>query len=174
MKTLIVILLSSICTMAMSQGMTYEALEKATIRPQGKFTWYVSKSGEVFSVGDRIFIGLPSNKLFFSYIEEGDNIMMAKSPLPASAGGEQSEIKFIDIYGLKRTGFYVNLRTKGHFFNYNIQLENAIESGEVVTSIMTSDQALTELKKAKDKLDLGLITQMEYDSIKAKLAVIIK
>ncbi len=39
---------------------------------------------------------------------------------------------------------------------------------------MSSDEALTALKKAKDKLDLGLITQEEYDKIKAELTPFIK
>jgi len=39
---------------------------------------------------------------------------------------------------------------------------------------MTSDQAMKELKTAKDKLDLGLITQAEYDRIKAELIKYIK
>jgi hypothetical protein len=39
---------------------------------------------------------------------------------------------------------------------------------------MFSDEALTALKKAKDKLDLGLISQEEYDKIKAELTPFIK
>ena len=39
---------------------------------------------------------------------------------------------------------------------------------------MTSDEALSELKKSKDKLDLGLITQEKYDSVKAILIKYIK
>jgi hypothetical protein len=35
---------------------------------------------------------------------------------------------------------------------------------------MSSDEALSELKKAKDKLDLGLITQEEFNSIKTELS----
>jgi hypothetical protein len=34
---------------------------------------------------------------------------------------------------------------------------------------MTSDDALTALKSAKDKLDLELITQVEYDKLKDEL-----
>jgi hypothetical protein len=39
---------------------------------------------------------------------------------------------------------------------------------------MTSDEALTELKRDKDKLDLGLITQEKYDSLKTELSKYIK
>jgi hypothetical protein len=37
---------------------------------------------------------------------------------------------------------------------------------------MTSDKAMIELKKAKDKLDLGVITQEEYDKIKVELLIV--
>jgi hypothetical protein len=39
---------------------------------------------------------------------------------------------------------------------------------------MTSDEALAELKKAKEKLDLEIITQEEYDKIKADMMKFIK
>ena len=58
--------------------------------------------------------------------------------------------------------------------NYSIQLENAISVGEVKSFGMTSDEALAELKKAKDKLELELISQGDYDRIKADLMNYIK
>jgi hypothetical protein len=39
---------------------------------------------------------------------------------------------------------------------------------------MTSDEALEALKKAKDKLELGLINQEEYEKIKQELTPYIK
>lgn len=39
---------------------------------------------------------------------------------------------------------------------------------------MTSDEALAELKKTKDKLDLGIITQEQYDTKKSELLKYIK
>lgn len=56
----------------------------------------------------------------------------------------------------------------------HVNIEKAIEVGEVVTSGYTSEKALDELKRAKDKLDLGLITQEEFDRLKAELAPYIK
>jgi len=49
-------------------------------------------------------------------------------------------------------------------------IEDAIQSGEVQSSGMSSDKALSELKKAKDKLDLGLINQQEFDKLKSNLS----
>jgi hypothetical protein len=71
---------------------------------------------------------------------------------------------------MKKSGFAVqavaNLVGIGLMY---IDLENAIASGEIVGLGMTSDKALEELKKAKDKLELEIITQEEYDKIKAEL-----
>ena len=49
-----------------------------------------------------------------------------------------------------------------------------MSTGEIKGFGKTSDEALTELKKAKDKLDLGLITQEEFDKLKAELSKYIK
>jgi hypothetical protein len=41
-------------------------------------------------------------------------------------------------------------------------------------SKMSSEEALSQLRKAKEKLDLQLITQEEYDKIKSELQPFIK
>jgi hypothetical protein len=70
----------------------------------------------------------------------------------------------------------VSFQTKGMtgIDNYFLYIEDAITVGEVQSFGMTSDEALTALKKAKDKLDLGIITQEEYEKIKAELTPFIK
>ena len=47
--------------------------------------------------------------------------------------------------------------------------EEAIAVGEVQTKPSSSDAALQELKKWKEKLDLQIITQEEYDKKKEEL-----
>ena len=145
-------------------------------RPKGKFTAYESKDGSLYNIGDKITIGVPSSNKTFAFITEGDGIILPITRLLASASGEQVEIKRIDVGGSKRTGFYASLRCKGltGLSNYSIQLENAISVDEVKSFGMTSDEALAKLKKAKDMLDLELITQDEYDVIKADLIKYIK
>ncbi len=68
------------------------------------------------------------------------------------------------------------MRTKGviGLLNYTIQFENAITTGEIKGTGLTSDEALAELKKAKDKLELGIITQEECNQKKAELQPFIK
>ena len=50
--------------------------------------------------------------------------------------------------------------------NISFSLDTSIQTA---TNQMSSDDALDELKKAKDKFDLDLITQTEYESLKEEL-----
>jgi hypothetical protein len=148
----------------------------ATTTTKGEFTSYVGSDGGVYKVGDRIKIGVPSSNKTFAYIMMGDGILTPLEPLPAAQSGTETEIKKIFVVGNKRTGYSVSMRTKGviGLLNYTVQFENALSTGEIKGSGMTSDEALEALKKAKDKLDLGLITQEEYDKIKVELTPFIK
>jgi hypothetical protein len=56
-----------------------------------------------------------------------------------------------------------------------IDLEMAINTGEVLNpnAAMTREQAIAKLKESKDLLDLGMITQEEYEKLKVELTPII-
>jgi hypothetical protein len=143
---------------------------------RGEFTSYIASDGAVYKIGDRIKIGVPSSNKTFAYITEGDGLLLPITNLTASSSGQETEIKKIWVVGNKRAGYSVSFRTKGitGLSNYTIQFENALSTGEVKGYGKTSDEALTELKKAKDKLDLGLITQEEFDKAKVELSKYIK
>ncbi len=157
-----------------AQEINFKDLSTTTER--GVFTSYVGSDGGVYKIGDRIKIGLPSSNKTFAFIWMGDGILTPLQPLPVSQSGTETEIKKIFIGGNKRTGYSISMRTKGiiGLMNYTIQFENAMSTGEIKGTGLTSDEALTELKKAKDKLDLGIITQEEYDLKKAELTPFIK
>ncbi len=142
----------------------------------GEYSSYIAKDGSVYNVGDRLTIGLPSSNNMFAFIWEGDGILITPTNVGAVLSGNETEIKRIYIGGNKRSGFQVWFRTKGltGLANYSIQIEKAIETGEIKSFGMSSDEALAELKKAKDKLDLGLIDQQKYDSLKVALSQYIK
>jgi hypothetical protein len=147
-----------------------------TTASRGEFTSYIASDGAVYKIGDRIKIGVPSSNKTFAFITEGDGLLLPITNLTAASSGQETEIKKIWVVGNKRAGYSVSFRTKGitGLSNYTIQFENALSTGEVKGFGMTSDDALAALKKAKDKLDLGLITQEEYDKIKADLVKYIK
>ena len=140
------------------------------------YTGYISKDGFEYKIGDKIKIGFPKTGNLFSFITEGDGVMLPITPLTSNSSGTETEIKKIWVSGNKRAGHTVSFRTKGitGVSNYTIQYENALETGEIKGNGLSSDEALAELKKAKDKLDLGLITQEEYDKQKAELSKFIK
>ncbi len=157
-----------------SQELKYSDLSNSD-KPKGGFTSYVSKNGAVYKIGDRLRIGVPSSNKTFAFIQVV-NVLLQVFPLSASGSGQEAQIKSFIIQGTKRSGYSVLVRSKGStaIDNYNIQLENAIETGEIKSFGMTSDEALSELKKAKDKLDLGLINQAKYDSLKLEFTKYIK
>lgn len=119
-------------------------------------------------------IGIPSSNKSFAFIINEDGT--GRYQLNVGASGDETTIKKIYDEGNKRTGYSVFFRTKGSniMSNYVIDIENAIAAGEIKSFGMTSDDALNDLKKAKDKLDLGLITQAKNDSIKVVLVKYIK
>jgi len=143
---------------------------------RGEYTSYVGTDGAVYKIGDRIKIGVPSSNKTFAFITEGDGLILAITNLSASASGTETEIKRIYVSGNKRAGYSVSFRTKGitGLSNYTIQFENALSTGEIKGFGLSSDDALAQLKKAKDKLDLGLITQADYDKIKSDMSAYIK
>jgi hypothetical protein len=172
-KTLLIALTSFVLLNVKAQEINIKDLATAE---RGEYTSYVGSDGGVYKIGDRIKIGVPSSNKTFAFITQGDGILLPIQPLLASSSGTETEIKRIFIIGNKRSGFSVAMRTKGisGLMNYTIQFENALSTGEIKGTGKTSDEALAELKKAKDKLDLGLITQEEYDKIKAELVPFIK
>lgn len=145
-------------------------------RPGGKFDKYINKNGTEYKVGDTITINKPSGvNGKFVYIQSVD-IMGQSYVVGSEATNTLTIIKNIRVGGTKRSGWKVVLQTKGFTFvdNYFIYIEDCIDSGEVKSSVMTSDEALTELKRWKDKLDLGLINQEEFEKNKIRLSKFIK
>lgn len=171
MKTTLLTMLLIVTMTAISLGQEIKHSDLATAK-KGEYTSYIAKDGAVYKIGDRLRIGVPSSNKTFAFITEGDGLMIPISNLTAASSGQESEIKKIWVVGNKRAGLSVSFRTKGitGLSNYTIQIENAIATGEVKSFGLTSDEALAELKKAKDKLDLGLITQQKYDSLKTALS----
>jgi hypothetical protein len=170
--TIAFLILTSASTV-FSQEIKFTDLAEAQ---RGEFTSYIGSDGAVYKIGDRVKIGLPSSNKTFAFITQGDGFLLPITNLLASSSGTETEIKKIFVAGNKRSGYSVSFRTKGisGLSNYTIQFENALSTGEVKGFGLSSDDALTELKRNKDKLDLGLITQEEYNKLKSELTKYIK
>ena len=171
----LIISLSIISFVSNGQEVKYDDLQKGLIT-KGQFESYVSKDGSIYKVGDKIQFGNPSGTNGKFVIIQKMDIAANVYVVGAEAINTSAEIKKIRVGGTSRSGYKVNFQTKGitGVDNYFLNIEDAITVGEVKSFGMSSDEALTALKKAKDKLDLGLITQEEYDKIKAELTPFIK
>lgn len=140
-----------------------------------KYSSYTTQNGTIFKVGDKLKIGVPSSNKTFAYIMQGDGILSPYIPAQIGYSGSECEIKKIYIGGTKKIGYYTGIILKSGMIKLTIyNVEMAIETGELKSNGYTSDEALSELKKSKDKLDLNVITQYEYDSIKGVLVKYIK
>lgn len=107
----------------------------------------------------------------FDFIQQ--NAGIAYYPLPNTASNSQVVIKKINIS--MKTVLVNTTKPQGFVYGLTvINFESAIKNGEIISKIMSSDQALAELKKWKDKLDLGLITEEEYNKKKEELSKYIK
>lgn len=196
MKTIYLLLILFVAISAKAQELKFNALGADTIA--GPFTSYLSKDGVLFKVGDNLKIGQPSAVKEFKYITRKELEMTADetilvllkkqsmrepsdTPIGFDAANSDSKINSISLSGTKKTGFYALIKSEGKNMQgiiepstYTVKVENAIEAGEIKTSLLSSDQALADLKRAKDKLDLALITKEKYDSIKTELTKYIK
>lgn len=173
MKNIILLTFALILSINNSKAQEFKYTDLVTWKQEDLtfgFTSYASKDGAVYKIGDKLKVGTPSTNKTFAYITDG------RQQLGVSASGTETEIKKIYVKGNKRTGYRVAFKTKGFDWlsTYSIDIENAIVAGEIKSFGMTSDEALTALKKSKDKLDLGLITQQKYDSIKIEMVKYIK
>jgi hypothetical protein len=157
---------------------SYEEISSAKERPSydGDITEYVAKDGSLYKVGDKITIGVPSSNKTFAFLSSGDGFMTPLVPLEIGVSGQKAEIMKFRISGTRRAGFTIWLKAKSAtgMGNYNVDFENAILNGEIKSFGMTSDEALSELKKSKDKLDLGLISKEDYEAKKTELVKFIK
>ena len=140
------------------------------------FDSYLGSDGYSYKVGDTLKIGMPSSNKTFAFITEGSALQTPYQSNVSSAG-TNTVIKKIYVNGNNRMGYRITIVGKGICGicpQYYINMEEAMASGEVKTKGMTSDEAMSQLKKGKDKLDLGIITQEEFDKMKEELVKYIK
>lgn len=175
MKNLVLLFLFMMSFTSMAQTLSYQNL--ATGKAKGTFESYTSKDGNVYKVGDTLLINSPSgvNGQFVNI--EAMDILGRKLFVGAHVANTTAVLKKIRVGGSKRAGWKAAFQTQGFssIDNYFFFIEDAVASGEIaMKGVISSDQAIAELKKAKEKFDLGLISEEEYNALKAEYAVFIK
>jgi hypothetical protein len=166
----------------------FESRKEADNRIQdGKFTTSI---GWTIKEGDEIKLGkgsMPDKT--FAFITESPNVLTYNqytdynnSKLQHTYNGRGAKIAKLYVGGNKKTGFYITATIKvGQLSRYMLDIENAIEAGEIekpaefATQVKKEQQTATsaslgdELKKLKDLLDSGALTKEEYEAAKKKL-----
>ncbi|MEI6754323.1 MAG: hypothetical protein WCK78_14295 [Paludibacter sp.] len=147
-------------------------------------TEYTASNNVTYHIGDTIKLGrgsAPNGEFIYCQMGDAYSAMaiiggrgQINQGLPKNLSGVNmiiKKIKEITFKGAKLISFNV---AGGNFVQYKILVEDALATGELKSNGYTSDEALSALKKAKDKLDLGLIKPEQYDSIKSTLVKFIK
>ena len=151
------------------QKATYDDVLQKRIK--GSINVYVTRDGQKFSVGDTITLGKSTGVKNYEFIVQ--NAGLSYEPLQNAASASQVVIKSMNAIFKK-----LSIRTtkpQGYVFALFINnFEGAVVNGEITSNVMSSDEALKELKKWKSKLDLEIITQEEYDAKKKELVPFIK
>jgi hypothetical protein len=139
---------------------------------------YVASDGVTYKIDDEIKLGKGSGKNgVFVYVNIGGWAVSSDpeyNHLGAANSGLLVTIKKIKQFDTKRFKGVVFVVGGGNITNYNLNIEEAISTMEIESKGYTENKAMEELKRAKDKLDLGLITQEEFDKKKSELSKYIK
>tara|TARA_R110000851_G_C12990578_1_gene557258 strand:+ start:77 stop:601 length:525 start_codon:yes stop_codon:yes gene_type:complete len=171
-KTSLILLSLFTFGFASSQNITPSATyeDAKTKKVRGLVNTYIAQNGESFSVGDTITLGSAfADGKTYSYIFQNAGIELY--PLANTAVDEIVVIKKIKIQ--MRNALINTSKVENYVYGLRIALEDALKTKEIKSAIMSSDEALIELKRAKDKLDLGLITTEEFNAYREKLAPLI-
>lgn len=190
MKKLLLLTITLIVGFAMNaQVLTYEQVNNAQKRGdinKEQITEYISEDGTSFKIGDVLKVDKPSNGQIFSSMTMRMTTleMLALNPeeqknfdynvYARTIAKTALKIKSFVIEGDKKKGFSIAANLDGVGHNIQVRIEYGIEIGEIGEHKMTSEEAMTQLKSEKDKMDLGLITSEEYNLRKAALVKFIK
>mgnify|MGYP003643851892 CR=1 FL=1 len=180
MKNIITLTFLLLSVSLFSQDLTYEMVQnqqkkKTRLKDAPIFQSYLSKDNIKYQVGDMIDLGNASNPKNFKTVYLFRSTMNMQV-LPSTY--QNKKYKIASIASMNNTVMLtLTLGMGGYLKKYSIRtfdFESSLTVKEIKHNGLTSDEALETLKKAKDKLDLGLITKEEYDKIKVELTPLIK
>jgi hypothetical protein len=177
------------------QRLTYEQTQNIEVSSNysngDTLSSYVLKDGSEIVLGSALKFGTPLNgnkyfsRVFFEKYTMTKAVLLGP-PIQLEDGytGENVIVTEIKVYHTKLTKksplqiyLYVQNPTAPALArNRTIgDLEMAIETKEVINpnAAMTREQAIAKLKESKDLLDLGIMSQVEFDDLKAKLTPLI-
>jgi hypothetical protein len=158
-----------------AQQVTFKQVSESTKRIKGKITSYVTSMGDTINIGDKVKFGVPSNTNNY-FVHVRSFVAFSKSdPVSIKAQGWESEVLKMLISGSKRRGYVVSFisKTEDGFARYSYDYEDALSVGEIVTDKLNRTQAIAKLKESKDLLDLGMVSQEDFNALRKELTPII-
>ena len=176
------------------QTLSYEQTQDITVTSNysngDTLSSYIMKDGSEIKVGTKLKFGSPLNanrkftRLYFGEYSLGKALLVTPEQLGDAYSGEEVVVTSIKVQHTKMNKnspvqimlFVQNPSVAALARNRTIfDLEMSIETKEVVNpnAAMTKEQAIAKLKEAKDLVDLGMMTQAEFDQLKEKLTPII-
>lgn len=154
---------------------TYDQVANKEVK--GGVYKYTTEAGVTFTIGDTLRLGYPHrNDVYDFVIDRGKAWTSAMATGHNNTGSitstEAGQIAVIKSMKTSKRLLYVTTLAKGESKPFNItNFEEAFKTGEIIKpGHITSDVALELLLKAKQKLDLELISLIEYNAIKAELS----
>lgn len=168
--------------------LTFFSTTNAQKKAKQEIITYTSETdGTVFTVGDTVRLGTGSySNGEFNYIYSLATFMDAQQHYLSPAWNDKFVI--IDKFqtsGSDKMGYTMHIIFKHGKLDCAIQLESAIKAGEVVTAASkkkaeeknkpiiiqtgSAPSLADELRKLKELLDSGILTQAEFDAQKKKL-----
>lgn len=188
MKSMLLFAYFLLSTSAFAQVKVFETRKEADAAIKGNV--YKTSIGWEIKAGDEVKLGkgsMPDKT--FAFVTEMPNVLTYNQyanynnhKLQHTYNGRDAKIADLFVSGNKKSGFYIVAKLKvGQLSRYAMDLENAIEGGEVVvpteyakvdkkeTSGATPVSIADELKKLKEHFDSGVITKEEYEAAKKKL-----
>jgi hypothetical protein len=190
--SLALLLIANVCY---GQTLTYDQTQDikvaSTYSNGDTLSIYTLKDGSEIKLGSELKFGSPLNtnrlfsRLYFGEYSLGKALLLgAPQQLGDVYTGEKVIVTAIKVYHTKLTKnsalqimlFVQNPTAPALARNRTIaDLEMAIETKEVINpnAAMTREQAIIKLKEAKDLVDLGMMSQVEFDELKGKLTPII-
>ena len=189
-KLLFCLLLTS--KVAFGQTLNYEQTQDVTITSNfsngDTIAKYLMKDGSEIVIGSKLTLGRPwnTNRNFTTMVVGrftlGKAMLAPPIYLNENFIGENVVITTIKVSHTKMSKnspimiwAYIDPIDKGTGHRTILDLEMAIDRKEVINpnGVMSREQALAKMKEAKDLLDLGIMTQSDYDALKEKLTPII-
>jgi len=160
---------------------------------------YTTQIGWTIKEGDTLLLGKPGNyNKNFAFIYQSQaswatmdlnpNTIPTKRYLQSRLSGRTGYVKNIIPIGARRPGYtIIAVIGIGEMVNYWVEIDNALDAGELLppskfadklsksaqaaqTVVITQKTSVAdELKKLKELLDQGVISQEEFDTQKKKL-----